>query len=193
METQLATINQIFQLPAVTHYITDLDDTFIEETEAAYTYKETVQKIFSKKLLQFLSSSTSTQDFEQACILCAALKEDFGNELFRAVRSILDQTTFLPFSLEEPVAKGRLCYYKAPITLVSSKKNEEYTLYVFDKLIELLSDDSWSSFAIKNVLRKTYSEGILQLVVNKENKAFKGFPQVFILNSLINQLQKNNG
>ena len=190
---KLETATQILQLQEVVYLMADIDK-FIEDTEAVSTYKKSVQRLFSDKLFLLLSSSTSTQDFHQAFELCLLLEKKFANELYQGLRAKLSQTTFLSYPLKEPVAKGRLCYYKAPITLVIPKKNsedllEEYELYVFDNTVEILSDDSRNSFLIRNVLKKRVSEGVLHLLINNNKMLFKGFPSVFILDRLIDQFQ----
>ena len=196
IEEKLETSTQILQLQEVVSLMADIDE-FIEDTEPVSTYKKSVQRLFTDKLFLLLSSSTSAEDFHQAFELCLLLEKDFANELYRGLRAKLSQATFLSYPLKEPVAKGRLCYYKAPITLVIPKKNsedllEEYELYVFDNAIEILSDDSRNNFLIRNVLRKRVSEGVLHLLINNNKMLFKGFPQIFILDRLIDQIQDYN-
>lgn len=193
IKEKLETATQILQLKEVVYLMTDIDE-FIEDTEAVSTYKKSVQRLFSDKLFLLLSGSTSTQDFHQAFELCLLLEKDFANELYQGLKAKLSQTKFLSYPLKEPVAKGRLCYYKAPITLVIPKKNseallEEYELYVFDNTVEILSDDSRNNFLIRNILKKRVSEGVLHLLINNNKMLFKGFPQIFILDRLIDQFQ----
>lgn len=196
IEEKLEAATQILQLQEVVYLMADIDE-FIEDTEAVATYKKSVQRLFTDKLFLLLSSSTSAEDFHQAFELCLLLEKDFANELYQGLRAKLSQATFLSYPLKEPVAKDRLCYYKAPITLVISKKNsedllEEYELYVFDNTIEILSDDSRNNFLIRNILRKRVSEGVLHLLINNNKVLFKGFPQIFILDRLIDQIQDYN-
>lgn len=196
IEEKLEAAIQILQLQEVVFLMADIDE-FIEDTEAVATYKKSVQRLFTDKLFLLLSSSTSAEDFHQAFELCLLLEKDFANELYQGLRAKLSQATFLSYPLKEPVAKGRLCYYKAPITLVIPKKNsedllEEYELYVFDNTIEILSDDSRNNFLIRNILRKRVSEGVLHLLINNNKVLFKGFPQIFILDRLIDQIQDYN-
>ena len=196
IKEKLETATQILQLKEVVYLMTDIDE-FIEDTEAVSTYKKNVQRLFTDKLFLLLSSSTSAEDFHQAFELCLLLEKDFANELYQGLKAKLSQTKFLSYPLKEPVAKGRLCYYKAPITLVIPKKNseallEEYELYVFDNTVEILSDDSRNNFLIRNILKKRVSEGVLHLLINNNKVLFKGFPQIFILDRLINQIQDYN-
>lgn len=196
IEEKLEAATQILQLQEVVYLMADIDE-FIEDTEAVATYKKSVQRLFTDKLFLLLSSSTSAEDFHQAFELCLLLEKDFANELYQGLRAKLSQATFLSYPLKEPVAKDRLCYYKAPITLVIPKKNsedllEEYELYVFDNTIEILSDDSRNNFLIRNILRKRVSEGVLHLLINNNKVLFKGFPQIFILDRLIDQIQDYN-
>ncbi|WP_373828210.1 hypothetical protein [Bacteroides heparinolyticus] len=196
IEEKLEAATQILQLQEVVYLMADIDE-FIEDTEAVATYKKSVQRLFTDKLFLLLSSSTSAEDFHQAFELCLLLEKDFANELYQGLRAKLSQVTFLSYPLKEPVAKDRLCYYKAPITLVIPKKNsedllEEYELYVFDNTIEILSDDSRNNFLIRNILRKRVSEGVLHLLINNNKVLFKGFPQIFILDRLIDQIQDYN-
>lgn len=196
IEEKLEAATQILQLQEVVYLMADIDE-FIEDTEAVATYKKSVQRLFTDKLFLLLSSSTSAEDFHQAFELCLLLEKDFANELYQGLRAKLSQATFLSYPLKEPVAKNRLCYYKAPITLVIPKKNsedllEEYELYVFDNTIEILSDDSRNNFLIRNILRKRVSEGVLHLLINNNKVLFKGFPQIFILDRLIDQIQDYN-
>lgn len=196
IEEKLEAATQILQLQEVVYLMADIDE-FIEDTEAVATYKKSVQRLFTDKLFLLLSSSTSAEDFHQAFELCLLLEKDFANELYQRLRAKLSQATFLSYPLKEPVAKNRLCYYKAPITLVIPKKNsedllEEYELYVFDNTIEILSDDSRNNFLIRNILRKRVSEGVLHLLINNNKVLFKGFPQIFILDRLIDQIQDYN-
>lgn len=196
IEEKLEAATQILQLQEVVYLMADIDE-FIEDTEAVATYKKSVQRLFTDKLFLLLSSSTSAEDFHQAFELCLLLEKDFANELYQELRAKLSQATFLSYPLKEPVAKDRLCYYKAPITLVIPKKNsedllEEYELYVFDNTIEILSDDSRNNFLIRNILRKRVSEGVLHLLINNNKVLFKGFPQIFILDRLIDQIQDYN-
>lgn len=196
VKEKLDAANQISQLEDIAHLMIDIDE-FIEDTDPVYTYKESIQRLFSSKLLLLLSDSTSSLDFHQAFRLCLNFEEDFANKLFQDLRGKLSQTIFQSFPLTEPIAKGRTCYYKAPIILVIPKKNteavlEEYTLYVFHNKVEILSNDSLKSFLIRNVVNKRVSEGILHLLINNEKILFKGFPQIFILNRLIEQHQAPN-
>ncbi|MBB6275223.1 hypothetical protein [Porphyromonas circumdentaria] len=196
IEEKLEAATQILQLQEVVYLMADIDE-FIEDTEAVATYKKSVQRLFTDKLFLLLSSSTSAEDFHQAFELCLLLEKDFANELYQGLRAKLSQATFLSYPLKEPVAKDRLCYYKAPITLIIPKKNsedllEEYELYVFDNTIEILSDDSRNNFLIRNILRKRVSEGVLHLLINNNKVLFKGFPQIFILDRLIDQIQDYN-
>ncbi len=196
IEEKLEAATQILQLQEVVYLMANIDE-FIEDTEPVSIYKKSVQRLFTDKLFLLLSSSTSAEDFHQAFELCLLLEKDFANELYQGLRAKLSQATFLSYPLKEPVAKGRLCYYKAPITLVIPKKNsedllEEYELYVFDNAIEILSDDSRNNFLIRNVLRKRVSEGVLHLLINNNKMLFKGFPQIFILDRLIDQIQDYN-
>lgn len=144
-----------------------------------------------------MSSSTSAEDFHQAFELCLLLEKGVANELYQGLRAKLSQATFLPYPLKEPVAKGRPCYYKALINLVKPKKNsedllEEYELYVFDNSVEILSYDSRNNFLIRNVLKKRISENVLELLINNSKMHFRGFPQIFILDRLIDQFQDYN-
>lgn len=196
IEEKLEAATQILQLQEVVYLMADIDE-FIEDTEAVATYKKSVQRLFTDKLFLLLSSSASAEDFHQAFELCLLLEKDFANKLYQGLRAKLSQATFLSYPLKEPVAKDRLCYYKAPITLVIPKKNsedllEEYELYVFDNTIEILSDDSRHNFLIRNILRKRVSEGVLHLLINNNKVLFKGFPQIFILDRLIDQIQDYN-
>jgi len=196
IKEKLEITTQILQLQEVVYLMADIDE-FIEDTEAVSTYKKSVQRLFTDKLFLLLSGSTSTEDFHQAFELCLLLEKNFANELYQELKAKLSQTKFLSYPLKEPVAKGRLCYYKAPITLVMSKKNSEdlldgYELYVFDNTVEILSDDSRNNFLIRNILKKRVSEGVLHLLINKNNMLFKGFPQIFILDRLIDQIQDYN-
>lgn len=196
IKEKLETATQILQLQEVVYLMANIDG-FIENTEAVSTYKKTVQRLFTDKLFLLLSSSTSAEDFHQAFELCLLLEKGFANELYQGLRAKLSQVTFLSYPLKEPIAKGRLCYYKAPITLVMPKKNSEdllegYELYVFDNTVEILSDDSRNNFLIRNILKKRVSEGVLHLLINNNKMLFKGFPQIFILDRLIDQIQDYN-
>lgn len=196
IKEKLETSTQILQLQEVVYLMANIDG-FIEDTVAVSTYKKSVQRLFTDKLFLLLSSSTSAEDFHQAFELCLLLEKDFANELYQGLRAKLSQATFLSYPLKEPVAKGRLCYYKAPITLVIPKKNsedllEEYELYVFDNAVEILSDDSRKNFLVGNILKKRVSEGVLHLLINNDKVLLKGFPQIFILDRLIDQIQDYN-
>ncbi|WP_315558371.1 hypothetical protein [Hoylesella nanceiensis] len=196
IEEKLETSTQILQLQEVVFLMANIDG-FIEDTEAVSTYKKNVQRLFTDKLFLLLSSSTSAEDFHQAFELCLLLEKGFANELYQGLRAKLSQATFLSYPLKEPIAKDRLCYYKAPITLVIPKKNsedllEKYELYVFDNTVEILSDDSRKNFLIRNILKKRVSEDVLHLLINNNKVLFKGFPQIFILDRLINQIQDYN-
>lgn len=188
IKEKLETATQILQLQEVVYLMADIDE-FIEDTEAVSTYKKNVQRLFTDKLFLLLSSSTSAEDFHQAFELCLLLEKGVANELYQGLRAKLSQATFLPYPLKEPVAKGRPCYYKALINLVKPKKNsedllEEYELYVFDNSVEILSYDSRNNFLIRNVLKKRISENVLELLINNSKMHFRGFPQIFILDSI---------
>lgn len=196
IKEKLETATQILQLQEVVYLMADIDE-FIEDTEAVSTYKKNVQRLFTDKLFLLLSSSTSAEDFHQAFELCLLLEKGVANELYQGLRAKLSQATFLPYPLKEPVAKGRPCYYKALINLVKPKKNsedllEEYELYVFDNSVEILSYDSRNNFLIRNVLKKRISENVLELLINNSKMHFRGFPQIFILDRLIDQFQDYN-
>ena len=196
IKEKLETATQMLQLQEVVYLMADIDE-FIEDTEAVSTYKKSMQRLLSDKLFLLLSGSTSAQDFHHAFKLCLLLEKNFANELYQGLKAKLSQTKFLSYPLKEPVAKGRLCYYKAPITLVIPKKNSEdllegYELYVFDNTVEILSDDSRNNFLIRNILKKRVSEGVLHLLINNNKILFKGFPQIFILDRLIDQFQDYN-
>ena len=196
IKEKLETATQILQLQEVVYLMADIDE-FIEDTEAVSTYKKNVQRLFTDKLFLLLSSSTSAEDFHQAFELCLLLEKGVANELYQGLRAKLSQATFLPYPLKEPVAKGRPCYYKALINLVKPKKNsedllEEYELYVFDNSVEILSYDSRNNFLIRNVLKKRISENVLELLINNSKMHFRGFPQIFILDSIIDQFQDYN-
>lgn len=196
IKEKLETATQILQLQEVVYLMADIDE-FIEDTEAVSTYKKNVQRLFTDKLFLLLSSSSSAEDFHQAFELCLLLEKGVANELYQGLRAKLSQATFLPYPLKEPVAKGRPCYYKALINLVKPKKNsedllEEYELYVFDNSVEILSYDSRNNFLIRNVLKKRISENVLELLINNSKMHFRGFPQIFILDRLIDQFQDYN-
>ena len=196
IKEKLETATQILQLQEVVYLMADIDE-FIEDTEAVSTYKKNVQRLFTDKLFLLLSSSTSAEDFHQAFELCLLLEKGVANELYQGLRAKLSQATFIPYTLKEPVAKGRPCYYKALINLVKPKKNsedllEEYELYVFDNSVEILSYDSRNNFLIRNVLKKRISENVLELLINNSKMHFRGFPQIFILDRLIDQFQDYN-